>query len=286
MTSSGKSNEFIFIEGLTAQLSAKELIFPTSLNATMKIRHALNQEGMSNDTLARIIGTEPFLSAQVLRFCNSAAFNRSNAQTASLRTAAMRLGFSVVRNIAISVGMKQLSEFKTAGEFSQRIEGLWSRSVRVAALSYVIARNLTKLKPDDAMMAGLLHDVGKFYILHRARHYATLFTSERALWEIVDDWHAEIGAAILENWGISDEIRRAVTEHRTIDRSHSGAPDLIDVLTAADILDAHFYANSAVVLDWDCLPHALAHLQLDHEKSNTLMHDTKEELYSIFRALA
>lgn len=286
MTSSAKSNEFVFIKDLTAELSAKELIFPTSLNTTMKIRHALNHEGMSNDTLARIIGTEPVLSAQVLRFCNSAAFNRSNKQTANLHTATMRLGFSVVRNIAISVGMKQLSEFKSAGEFAQRIEGLWNRSVRVAALSYVIARNLTKISPDHAMIAGLLHDVGKFYILHRARHHAPLFSSERALWDIVDQWHANIGAAILENWGIPDQIRNAVIEHRTLYRSHSGAPDLIDVLMAADILDAHFYANSAIMLDWDALPHALAHLQLDHEKSETLMRDTKEELYLIFQALA
>lgn len=286
MTSSATSNEFVFIKGLTAELSAKELIFPTSLNTTMKIRHALNQEGVSNDTLARIVGTEPVLSAQVLHCCNSAAFNRSNAQTTNLRTATMRLGFAVIRNIAISVGMKQLSEFRTAGEFSQRIEGLWSRSVRVAALSYVIARNLTNINPDTAMMAGLLHDVGKFYILHRARHHAPLFSSERALWDIVDQWHANIGAAILENWNIPDQIRSAVIEHRTLHRSHSGAPDLIDVLTAADILDVHFYANSAVMLDWDALPHALAHLRLDHEKSKILMRDTKEELYLIFQALA
>lgn len=286
MTSSATSNEFIFIKDLTAELSAKELIFPTSLNATMKIRHALNHEGVSNDALARIIGTEPVLSAQVLRFCNSAAFKQSNKPTTNLRTATLRLGFAVVRNIAISVGMKQLSEFKSAGEFAQRIEGLWSRSVRVAALSYVIARNLTKVNPDQAMMAGLLHDVGKFYILHRARHHATLFSSERALWDIVDQWHANIGAAILENWGIPDQIRNAVIEHRTLHRTHSGAPDLIDVLTAADILDGHFYANSAIMLDWDKLPHALAHLQLDHETSKALMHDTKEELYLIFQTLA
>lgn len=285
MTNSEKSNEFIFIEGLTAELSSKELIFPTSLHTTMKIRHALNNEDISNDTLARIIGTEPVLSAQVLRFCNSAAFNRSNAKTSNLRTATMRLGFSVVRNIAISVGLKQLSAFKTAGEFSERIEGLWSRSVRVAALCYVIARNLTKYNPDKAMMAGLLHDVGKFYILNRARHYATLFSSERALWDIVDQWHTNIGAAILENWGISNEIRSAVIEHRALDRAHAGAPDLIDILAAADMLDAHFYANSDAVLDWDKLPHALAHLRLDHDKCKTLMHDTKDELYLIFQSL-
>lgn len=276
----------MFIKGLTAELSAKELIFPTSLNTTMKIRHALNQEDISNDALARLIGTEPVLSAQVLRFSNSVAFNQSRLQTANLRTATLRLGFATVRNIAISVGMKQLSEFKSAGEFAQRIEGLWNRSVRVAALSYVIARNLSNVSPEHAMLAGLLHDVGKFYILHRARHHAPLFSSERALWDIVYQWHANIGAVILENWDIADKIRSAVIEHRTLHRTHSGAPDLIDILTAADILDGHFYANSAIMLDWDKLPHALAHLQLDHEKSATLMRDTREELYLIFQALA
>ncbi len=43
-----KSREFEFIEGLTAELSSNELIFPTSLNATMKIRHALGNPLISD----------------------------------------------------------------------------------------------------------------------------------------------------------------------------------------------------------------------------------------------
>ncbi|MET3109354.1 HD-like signal output (HDOD) protein [Oxalobacteraceae bacterium GrIS 1.18] len=74
MEISGHTNEFEFIQGLTADLSAPVLIFPTSLSATMNIRRAIIQDNISNDTLARIIGAEPVLSAQILKLSNSAAF--------------------------------------------------------------------------------------------------------------------------------------------------------------------------------------------------------------------
>ncbi|HSY26015.1 MAG TPA: HDOD domain-containing protein, partial [Burkholderiaceae bacterium] len=68
MTST-KSKEFEFIEALTAELSGNELVFPTSLNATMKIRHALNAPDISIDNIARVVGAEPVLSAHILRLC-------------------------------------------------------------------------------------------------------------------------------------------------------------------------------------------------------------------------
>jgi len=77
MSTIDRASEFEFIEGLTAELSSNELVFPTSLNATMKIRRALNNPSMSNDVVVRIIGAEPVLSAQVLKLSNSPLFNRS-----------------------------------------------------------------------------------------------------------------------------------------------------------------------------------------------------------------
>src|ERR1035437_7236479 len=200
-----------FIDGLIAELSSEELVFSTSLNATMKIRHALLNPDISTDQIARLIGTEPVLSAQVLRGCNSVLFSGGTQKISELRAATMRLGVAVVRNVAISVGMKQLAEHKSSGKISQRMEGLWTPRLRVAALSYVIAKNLTKLTPDSAMMAGLLLDVGRFYILNRARHHQEQFASEQALWEIVNQWHAQFGAVILKKWHIAHDIQDAVS---------------------------------------------------------------------------
>lgn len=286
MTASEKAREFEFIEGLTAELSAKELIFPTSLNATMKIRKALSNPDISNDAVARIISAEPVLSAQVLRLSNSILYNHSNKRISELRVATMTLGFAAVRNVAISVGMKQLTEHKSTGQSSQRMEGLWTRSLRVAAMSYVVAKNLTRLSPERALLAGLLHDVGKFYILNRARHYQDLFSSEMALWDVVDQWHGSIGSAILENWDIADDIRSAVMDCRSTGIPLAAKPTLTDVIATADFLDAHFVAKSIEVVNWQLIPPALQNLRLDQEKVAILMNETKDELGLVLRAIA
>lgn len=283
---SSRTSEFEFIEALTAELSTNELIFPTSLNATMKIRHALNAPDISIDNIARVVGAEPVLSAHILRLCNSAAFNQSGTPVSDLRKATLRLGLSMVRNVAISVGMKQLVQSKSSADVPRLIDGLWKRCIRISALSYVIAKKLTRVNPDMAMMAGLLLNIGKFYIINRAHAYAELFSDEKALWELVDHWHANIGTAILESWEVPEEISNAVLNGADFDYTHRGPPNLSDIVAAADFLDQKFYSGSEAQLDWQTVPQTLVALGLDQEKSAALMDQTREELALIFQAIA
>jgi len=279
MESANGNKEFEFIQGLTEDLSSPTLIFPTSLSTTMNIRRAILHDDIANDTLARIIGTEPVLSAQILKLSNSAAFNPTGKINTELKTATMRLGYVKVRNLTIAVGMKQLTEHKDLNkEISGLMEGLWNRSIRVASFAYVLAKELTKVNADDAMLAGLLHDVGKFYILNRANHYQLLFTSQRTLWNLVDAWHSNIGAAILDNWEISDAIRNAVQNFGNAQYVHRGPLDLTEVLFAADLLDAHFDIHSSQEINWDELSPVLSRLNLTREIGEQLHEMMKAEL--------
>ncbi|MBV8664992.1 MAG: HDOD domain-containing protein [Burkholderiaceae bacterium] len=286
MTELDKGKEFEFLESLTAELSSKELLFPTSSNVTMKIRHALNDANTSSEKIARIIGAEPVLSAQILRLANSAAFSRGNPPTFDLRQATLRLGFDLVRNVALAVCMKQLAQTQNNAAGPNLVDGLWNRSIRVAALSYVMARRLTRVPPDTAMIAGLLHDIGKFYILSRAQSFPAAVADMDALWDVVDRWHLNIGAVVLENWEVSDEIRAAVLDHREFDRVHPGAADLTDVVLAADILDADFYPDREPQIDWETPPYALVLLGLNQQTGKELMVDRKEEMDLVFQALS
>lgn len=280
-----QSREFEFIQGLSAELSSKELIFPTSINITMKIRHALGNLAISNNDVARIISAEPVLSAQVLRLSNSALMNPGGKKIVDLRTATLLLGFSTVRNVAISVGMRQLMERQSSPQISALMEGLWCRSLRVASLSYAIAKHNKRLNPDKALLAGLLHDVGKFYILNRAGYYHDLFVSEAAVWNMVDQWHASIGAAILDNWGIDDEIQLAVKDHLSHDIALASKASLTDVVATADFLDAHSADQSIAELNWKTVPASLHNLHLDQEQTLFLLSETKRELNLILQAI-
>lgn len=286
MDAADRNKEFEFIQGLTADLSAPLLVFPTSLSATMNIRRAILHDDISNDTLARIVGAEPVLSAQILKLSNSVAFNPVGKINTDLKVATMRLGYVKVRNLTIAVGMKQLTEHKGLNkDISQLMEGLWNRSVRVAAFSYVLASSLSHVNADDAMLAGLLHDVGKFYILNRANHYQALFVTQRALWNLVDAWHTSIGAAILDNWSISDNIRDAVQNFGNREYVHRGGVDLTDVIFAADLLDAHYDLSSHRRLDWESLPPLLTRFELTEELADQLHEQMQVELEGFLSAI-
>jgi HD-like signal output (HDOD) protein len=280
------AKEFEFIERLASELSSHELVFPTSLDATMKIRHALNTPDIPADKIARIVGAEPVVTAHVLKLCNSAAFNRGGSPISDLRKATMLLGLSMVRNVAISVGMKQLTQSRAAAEVPKIVDDLWKRCLRISALSFVIAKKLSQVNPETAMMAGLLLNIGKFYILNRAHEHAELFVDESALWGLVEQWHTDIGAAILESWNIPEDIRAAVLAGADANRSHRGGPDLADVVLAADFLDGKFYADVGTAPDWTATPHALSALHLDQEKSVTLMEESRDEVDLVFQALS
>ena len=75
-------------------------------------------------------------------------------------------------------------------------------------MCFVIAKRFTRLNPDQALLTGLLHVLGRLYIIMRSKDAAELSDSEMS--DVVDGWHATIGKAILESWGLPEALQHAV----------------------------------------------------------------------------
>lgn len=267
-----------FIESLVKEISENNLIFPSFPDVTMRIRAALNDPNISASKVAKIVGTEPVLSAQLLRLANSASLCAGCRPASDLPTAIKRLGYALVRNAAIALGIRQLSQDTHQSNMRAPLEELWRHSIQVAVISYVLAKKLTRLNPDTAMLAGLLHDIGMFYILGRAKEHPGLLTDEATVKNIPHEIHAQISPAILESWEIPQDIIAAARDHDTLNRIHYAPADLTDVVMAANILAKRGCPGTAKSTEWPSIPPAFSRLKLDAATCAAIMIKSEEEI--------
>ena len=234
----GNSDVFAFVQALAAELSKGKVELPSFPDIAMRVRQVLADDEVTQEKVTRIVGSEPMLAARLLQIANSAAINFSGRPITELRSAIARLGFNMVRSAAIAFAMSQLKKSDHLKGLEQPLDDLWRTSAAVAAMSYVVAKRFSRVNPDTAMLGGLLHGIGKLYILTRVTSYPNLLSDQATYAAIVRDWHASIAKALLENWEMAEEIIEAVSEYEDLERKHAGPPDLTDVLTVSQLLSS------------------------------------------------
>ena len=139
------------------------------------------------------------------------------------------------------------------------LQDVWQRSTRVAAFGYVLAKACTRsrINPDEAMLTGMMHSIGKLYVLTRAAAHPELFANAAVLDEILEQWHPSIGKAILENWEFSEAMAQAVGDQEELDRTEPEVADLSDIIAVAVLMTRHGEDLSALAADLKDLPAAL-----------------------------
>jgi HD-like signal output (HDOD) protein len=227
---------FEFVKQLASELSAGNVELPSFPDVAMRVQRVLADENVAPDRVVRVVGSEPALAARVLQMANSVALNPSGRPVVELRTAVARMGFDMLRSAAITFAMAQLRKAESFKSIEKPMNLLWQRSVVVATMSFVIAKRFTRLSPDAALLAGLLHNVGRLYILTRAARHTDLFDDQPTYTAIVRDWHANIAKALLENWGVAEELVEAIHDVEHGERDPRGPVSLSDVLAVAQLL--------------------------------------------------
>jgi len=240
---------YTFVERLAKDLQDAHFELPAFPEAVLRVQRALQSSKTSAADIVTILSSDPGLAARVLRVANSAAFKPASSEITDLRAAVSRLGFNMVRTIAMEYAMRQLRRRKTLSAAAlAEIDSISSDSLRVASLCYVVAKHYTRVNADQALLAGLLHGLGRLYVVMRAEEMAETATID--IREVAASWQATIGKAILESWGLPEPLQHAVEhqddhEQSPIDAAEHAEPGvpvgvvtLTHVLIAAKILAA------------------------------------------------
>jgi HD-like signal output (HDOD) protein len=224
-----------FLDRIAHELSRGPLNLPCFPDVVPRVRAAINDPRASADDVVRIAGSEPRLAARLLQTVNSAVFNPAGKPLTNLRQAVTRLGHHLVQSVTMVFAVQQMKAEASLKPVAQPLAQLWEKSVAVASLCEVLAKQL-KVPTDKVFLTGLLHGIGHFYIMVRAAEpssgidYATLPA------ELVADRHPALGRAVLEKWGFETIVCEAIARQHDYGRAALRVADITDVVIASVVL--------------------------------------------------
>ncbi|MFK8053571.1 MAG: HDOD domain-containing protein [Woeseiaceae bacterium] len=223
-----------FLNILARELESNSISLPSFPDAIMKIRDALESDDCDLQKIVQLANMEPVLTSRLLQAANSAYHNASGNAVTDLQTAVMRLGLTDVRNKAIALAVEQLFIGEQHPAIADSLGTLWRRSMVMSATSAVLADKCSGVNPDQAFMAGLLHDIGKLYMLTKSKDYPAAQIDLMARSDSGSSWHPQIGRCIVEGWGFGADILDTLDVCDHMDERPGSAADLKDIVLVAE----------------------------------------------------
>src|SRR5579863_2234910 len=272
----------LFLRSLAAELSEGAVILPSFPDVVVRIRAALADPDAGLTETLEIVCAEPRLAERLLHAANTTSLCHSGPPVTDLRTAITRLGARAVQSAALAFAVEQVRLAPPHRSISLQLNSLWEEGISVAALCQTIARR-TRSSPDEAFLTGLLHGIGRLYIMIRAADRSPSLIGDPAFEELTDRWHPTFGKTILENWGFSQAMSDAVSLQRDRDGGTGHAADLADVLIAGVKL-APALRDPATGLGMEGVP-AFGRLGLTAEDCSAIVTHSEYQLGALNDAL-
>ncbi|MEM1143294.1 MAG: HDOD domain-containing protein [Pseudomonadota bacterium] len=274
---------FGFVQQLGRELAAGEFELPPFPDTAMRVQECINDPNSDIQQLGAVVASEPALAARLIRMANSAMMRRGPIEVADIGTAISRVGMDMVQNAAVSFAAREAFKAPPGSPCLSDLNSLRRHSVKVASLGYILAKESRYLgKPDIAMLTGLLHAVGKYYIFMKASEHPDLFTDRPSLEQLVAQWHTGVARAIVESWQFPADIAIAVDEQELKERDRLGAAELSDILYIANLIARIGNSVAKEIGDLD----AMARLRLDGETLYNTLEENQDEIRSMVEALS
>lgn len=187
-----------------------DAVFPSSVQLAVSIRQALDQDDVSIDEVTRLANAEPLLAVKLVRMANCVTFNPGGQPIYDVGQAISRVGFNVVRSVSLAIAIIQLKAVPLVAPFMALADEAWKRSVQVAALSRLLARKQRGVNADEAMLCGLVADIGVFYLLPKAGACPDYVANPAMLIDLLKAHGSAVGAQFLATMGLPGNIVQAV----------------------------------------------------------------------------
>ena len=217
-------------QALVEAIDNDDLVLPTLPEVALKIRQAAEDPDITISHLSKVIGRDTALSARLIKVVNSPLL-RATQEVTDLHTAITRLGTNYSSNLAIGLVMEQIFHARS-DVVEQKMRDVWRRSLEVAGVSYALCRGHSQLKPDQAALGGLVHQIGVLPILTYAEDHYELLSDPLSLNHVIESIHPLLGDQLLRGWDFPEMLVNLPGQYQNLERD-SERLDYVDLVQVA-----------------------------------------------------
>ncbi len=255
----------------------EDLEVPSLPNIAIKLREAMKKE-IGVDEAVKIIQLDPVISAKLIEVANCPLYV-SVAPAKSCFDAISRIGLNATRSLVISLSIKNV--FKCHSKLiKKKMDRLWKNSLYLSSLSYVLA-SVSKLNnPEEALLAGLVCDIGVVPFLNFVANLPSDYYDEEEIEKAIPVVKNVVGAFILEKWGFTEEFIQVALLSEDWYQSTEGPLTYTDIVVLSRL---HSQIGKKDKIDLPVItsiPAAskLENMTLSPENSLSILHDAKDKI--------
>lgn len=222
---------------IKARLLATRL--PALPQVLMKVMQACSDENVGMEELADFVAQDAALAARVLQVATSPAFH-AGSHVAGIRQALATIGLDMVRTLLVTQSVYQT--FHAIGH-GLDLRGFWVHAITAGVTARMLAERQGYPQPDEAYLAGLLHDVGRLALACAApqEYVANFFAEDDAALCALEErtleiTHAEAGALLIERMALDSFLADSIRYHHTDLSRLDGAHPLVRIIARTDQL--------------------------------------------------
>ena len=274
---------------LIIELQQGDFILPTLPSIAMKIREVIAQDESSANDISKVIMGDPVIAAKIMKAANSAMYQRQS-KAEDCKTAIVGLGMQVTSQLVTAFAMQELFNSPNK-KLMKHMNEFWEHSIEIASISSFLAKLTPGIGPDQALLAGLVHDIGNVAILNKALEYPDIIDSDEKITRLLAKTSNLVSSSILQSWSFSDEMVEMAKETEDWMRTGrgSGMPDMTDIINIAHLHSYIGTEKQKTVPIIDQIPafKKMALGKLTPELSMDVLRESKkqiDDIKSIFKA--
>ena len=262
-----------------------ELDIPSLPAIAINLRQAIEKE-IGIEEVVKIVQIDPVISAKLIDVANCPLYITA-VPTKSCFDAVKKVGINATRSLVTSLSLKNIFKSDSV-KIKALLNDLWKNSLQLSSLSFVLSAESKQKKPEEALLAGLVCDIGAIPFFNFIANLPAEYYNEEEIKQALPIVKPIVGASILKDWGFAEEFIQVALFSDDWYQDTEDSLSYTDIVVLSRLHSKIGKKQLAGTPPITSIPAAskLKNFELSPENSLRILHDAHDKINDTLRALS